>query len=740
VWWNGQLLTSLFNGPTQLTASVPANLLTAPGVYAVQVINPAPGGGASFTQPLTLTYPTLTLTPDPLFIKRRGSGTMTLTLSAPMSQSIAVNLASSNDAVATTTTPLNLPAGTVVMPLTVNNPNSGGQAGTATLTATLPSSLGGGQALANAQTNQVILGPTGLTLTLNAATNSITSSITVTRLPNANVNVALASSNNSIGQIQSVVDMNNQAAQMAPVTSTLGGSVWITGTDSTAGGPYTDAITITVYYPVPAITSLVPLTLTQNSPTQTLAINGQNFMTGAVAYANGVPLPNPTVINATQMTATLPASLTAATGSLTITVTNLSPTLGPSNSAVMTVAVPAPNLTLVTPLTASVGGPTLTLTLTGSNFIAASQVSWNAQPLVTTFVSATRLTANVSATLLTAPGVYAVQVTNPPPAGGASVTQPLTLTYPTLTLTPDPLSLKLKGNGTMTLTLSAPMSQSIAVALTSSVMGVASVPVSVNLAAGTTITTFTVSNPNPPLGQAGSATLTATLPSGLGGGTAVAQAQTTQVLLGPQGLTLTLNAATSSITATLTLTRRPSANVTVGITTSNLALGQTPTSVNMSNQVTQPVPFTSTLGGVVWITATDNSAGGPYTDSISITVYHPAPTITAVTPPTVSAGSPTQTLLITGTNFFPGAVAYWSGTPLLNLTVISSTRMTATLPASLITVSGTFSLSVNNPAPAVAGSNVWSYNVNFTDLNEPPKQMLEWDENRRGYARLDVWP
>ena len=56
--WNGTPLTTTYQTQEQLTASVPANLITAAGTSSVSVSTPAPGGGASATLPFTVTNPT----------------------------------------------------------------------------------------------------------------------------------------------------------------------------------------------------------------------------------------------------------------------------------------------------------------------------------------------------------------------------------------------------------------------------------------------------------------------------------------------------------------------------------------------------------------------------------------------------------------------------------------------------------------------------------------------------------
>lgn len=45
--WNGTVLTTTFVSDTELTATVPASLLTTPGTFYVIVLNPATGGGSA---------------------------------------------------------------------------------------------------------------------------------------------------------------------------------------------------------------------------------------------------------------------------------------------------------------------------------------------------------------------------------------------------------------------------------------------------------------------------------------------------------------------------------------------------------------------------------------------------------------------------------------------------------------------------------------------------------------------
>src|SRR5205823_10869665 len=58
---------------------------------------------------------------------------------------------------------------------------------------------------------------------------------------------------------------------------------------------------------------------------------------------------------------------------------------------------PVPAITSLSPLSAPVGGPAFTLTVTGSGFVAASVVQWNGAARPTTFVSSTQVQAAIGA-------------------------------------------------------------------------------------------------------------------------------------------------------------------------------------------------------------------------------------------------------------------------------------------------------------------------------------------------------
>ncbi len=192
------------------------------------------------------------------------------------------------------------------------------------------------------------------------------------------------------------------------------------------------------------LTSLNPNGATVGGPTFTLTVNGSNFASSATVQWNGSPL-STTFVNGTQLTATVPASLIANAGSASVTAVN--PGSAASNTltfSINPVTVGGPVITTLSPSAAIAGGSTFNLTVFGSNFVSTggiftsgATVRWNGSPLLTSFVSATQLTATVPGTLIANIGSASVTVQNPD--GGvsntanftiASTSSPVTITSP----------------------------------------------------------------------------------------------------------------------------------------------------------------------------------------------------------------------------------------------------------------------------------------------------------------------
>jgi YVTN family beta-propeller protein len=81
---------------------------------------------------------------------------------------------------------------------------------------------------------------------------------------------------------------------------------------------------------------------------------------------------------------------------------------------------PTPAITTISPNSAVAGGAAFTLTINGTNFVAASMVNFGGAAPATTFVNSTQLTAAIPASSIASAGTPAVTVTNPASSGGTS--------------------------------------------------------------------------------------------------------------------------------------------------------------------------------------------------------------------------------------------------------------------------------------------------------------------------------
>jgi hypothetical protein len=96
--------------------------------------------------------------------------------------------------------------------------------------------------------------------------------------------------------------------------------------------------------------------------------------------------------------------------------------------------VPLISLPLV-PDAAPPGSASVTLTVNGAGFVSTSVVNWNGAALATTFVSSSKLVADVPGSNLASASTASVTVSSPAPGGRTSNAVPFTITRPTSFLT-----------------------------------------------------------------------------------------------------------------------------------------------------------------------------------------------------------------------------------------------------------------------------------------------------------------
>src|SRR5258707_3946824 len=166
------------------------------------------------------------------------------------------------------------------------------------------------------------------------------------------------------------------------------------------GGSGSPILSLPQPNPMPAVSTLVPSSAASGSPALTLTVSGSGFVAASSVNWNGVALTT-SYVDASHLTAVVPASDLTAVGSANVTVFNPSPGGGTSSALTFTINAsnPVPAISTLVPSSAASGSPALTLTVSGSGFVAASTVNWNGVALTTSSVEATPQTPALPASV-----------------------------------------------------------------------------------------------------------------------------------------------------------------------------------------------------------------------------------------------------------------------------------------------------------------------------------------------------
>lgn len=185
-------------------------------------------------------------------------------------------------------------------------------------------------------------------------------------------------------------------------------------TIASAGGPFSAA---------PTLNTATPNSAVVGSQNLTLWLSGTNFVPGAFGSFNGHVLQTQ-FVDATDISATLPATDLGFTGIYPVTVTNPDTAGATSNALNFTVSPSVtnlvPSISSLSPNSAPIGTSSEAVTINGQNFLSSSTVTYNGISHSPTFVNPSQLTISLTTNDLTTAGSFPVVVTNPSPGGGAS--------------------------------------------------------------------------------------------------------------------------------------------------------------------------------------------------------------------------------------------------------------------------------------------------------------------------------
>ena len=199
----------------------------------------------------------------------------------------------------------------------------------------------------------------------------------------------------------------------------------LNGNSTSASGPVVD---LTVNNPAPAITQIVPSSLSTGATDTTIAISGSGFVPTTTIQSGTTKLTTVS-ISSTQVNAVVSAGLLVTPGNLSLTAVNPTPGGGTSSASSIAInnPVPGPGITLA-PATLPTGGSSpAAISVSGANFLPSSVVQVNGANRTSAFVNSAQLTFQLSAAEQASAAKFTVTVVNPAPGGGTSSAATLTV-------------------------------------------------------------------------------------------------------------------------------------------------------------------------------------------------------------------------------------------------------------------------------------------------------------------------
>jgi hypothetical protein len=388
------------------------------------------------------------------------------------------------------------------------------------------------------------------------------------------------------------------------------------------------------------------------------------------------------------------------------------PVVGPStttgvNFALSTPTVPA--ITSISPSTVLPGGAAFTLTVNGTGFAETSRVMLNGVDRTLAILSSTQATARIQSGDIASAGLLTITVVTPAPGGGTSNGATLTVAGPTLTV-----------SGT-TVPVAGPLQVMFSTGPGTVGEWVGLYPATAP-GPGGYVDWQWITGGRSVAGSAVSGTLTFPSPGvTLAPGDYVIRWETltNTVLATSPTLSFQVINPTPTVTtispASLTATSPAFAMTVTGTGFVTGAVVQVdgsarPTTFLSATQVQAAIPASdvATAGShtitVVNPTTCVNSVCTSNGVTLTVTPAPGVPTVTGITPSTVTPGGPAFGLAVTGTNFAANSVLQVNGTPRAT-TVTSATALTGTILASDIASGGLLTITVVTPAPGGGTSN-----------------------------------
>jgi hypothetical protein len=690
VQWDGGNLPTTFVSANQLAATVNASLVAAGGAHSVRVkVNVlSPQFSNTVTFNVNNPAPVLASISPTSTVVNSASFTLTATGSAFLSAAVVewngtpLTTTFGSSTSLTAVVPASLLTATGVRTVRVRNPAPGG-------------GLSGGQAF-------TVSNNTLPTLTSILPTSVAAGSPNV--LMTANGGNFNTSSQLLFDGTQLVSTLVNATQMTVIIPSSLvatGGTHNINVQNPGTGGGLSATRTLTVTNPIPTVSSATPATVTAGS-TVNLSVTGTNFVAGSQVRVNGLGV-STTFNGPTSLDATFNTSAASGGTSLAITVFNPAPGGGNSASQSVSVVNPLPTATSINPATMPAGAAGTTITVTGTGFVSTSAVRCNGVAIQTTFSSTTQIFGFFPANTFPVGGTRTIAVFSPGPGGGETAGLTLTIENPAPVLinaTPNLISV-----GSPATPIALTGSDFVATCnIVIDGFGVATTFVDAN--------NLTAMVPSSLLAVVGTRSVSVTNPAPGGGTTGSVSLNVVNPV--PQVASITpavVGAGSAAFVVAVTGSSFVSGSMVMFDGSTGLS-----TSFADANHVTALVPAALvTSPGAHSISVFNPMPGGGLSNSVSLGVENPLPTVSSVTPASAAVDGAPPLLTVTGAGFLASSQITFNGSP-LPTSFVSATTLTAPAPAGAMSPAGVHAVAVLSPAPGGGFSNA----VNFTVANPVP--------------------
>lgn len=745
VLFNGTQVPTVYNSPTQLTATVPASLLTTVGDRPVVVRDSFSRNSNTWTLPVIPPIIISSLTPP---YRDAGSAAFTLTVNGSgfeqgnivvfETTQLATTFVSANQL--TATVPSNLLTTVGIYGIAVRDQR--GRVSSSAVFNVVPPLV-----LSSTSPVRANSGVPGFTLNV-AGQGFVTGS--VIRFNGAPIPTTIFNSTSASGSVPAnlvvspgVVDVLVQAPD----------------------GRVSNSLSFTLLQPL-LITSLNPPGASSGASTLTLTVTGQGFAPESVVRMNGLGLLT-TFVSETQLTAIVSDTILSGQGPLDVTVAN--PGGAVSNALPFGLGGGSLLLTNVTPASAPVNSTATPIIVTGRGFAAGTVLKFGQTEIPTQVASPTQLSGTIPAQLLTTAGTFQITASL-----GSTTSNALTFQVgnaPEITsLSPNQITagasrftLVVLGRGfvsgatikfgdqdlTTTFVAATQLSASVSADL---VAAARTVPVTVTNPDGTTsnsadfrILTLSLTSITPDKAAAGSAAITLALEgtgfiqgasvsfggtglvTSFGGATRLSATVPASALTTPGVIQVTVSnpdgAKSNAVTFTIesdtpSISRLNPASVVAGsgeVTvnvigggfvrgSSVTAGGQSlSTSFNSATSLDAVVPagLTSTIRTLQFKVT---NPGNKESNEVGFQVTAPTPAITRINPASVNAGTTTDvTIAVTGTGFVQGSSVQFNGSG-IETSFDGPTSLSAVIPASALTTPGNATVRVSNPGDLLSNA------------------------------------